>query len=112
MRYLAIYTPKQNQLPTPQKHAEMSKFVEESAKAGVYLDGGALHPPAFRVRSEGAKVSVTDGPFPETKELIVGYAMLQAKSKEEALEQTKRFLQVAGDGEVEIRFLVDAPPVG
>ena len=61
------------------------------------------------MRLDGGKFSVTDGPFPETKELIAGFALLQVKSKAEAIEWTKRFLTVAGDGESEVRLLHDMP---
>ena len=61
------------------------------------------------MRLDGGKFSVTDGPFPETKELIAGFALLQVKSKPEAIEWTKRFLTVAGEGESEVRLLHDMP---
>jgi hypothetical protein len=109
MRFMCIYTPDQSSGPDPKKYAEMSKFTDEMAKAGVFLEGGGLLPPAARLRMNGGKVSVTDGPFPETKEVIVGYAILQAKSKEECIEHCKRFLKIAGDGVSEIRQLADEP---
>jgi hypothetical protein len=62
-----------------------------------------------RVRLDGGKVTVTDGPFTESKELVAGFAILQANSKEEAIEITKNFLQVAGGGECEIRQIFTAP---
>jgi hypothetical protein len=56
-------------------------------------------------------MTVTDGPFTESKEVVGGFALLEAKSKEEAIELTKRFLKVAGDGECEIRQIFTAPDV-
>ncbi|MEO8487962.1 MAG: YciI family protein [Betaproteobacteria bacterium] len=76
-------------------------------KAGVLLATEGCMPSAkgARVRRNGAKVPVTDGPIPETKEIVGGFALLQVKSKDEAIEWTKRFLEAAGDGESEIRQL-------
>jgi hypothetical protein len=64
------------------------------------------------VRLSNGKLTVTDGPFTESKELIGGFALIQAKSKEEAIELTKRFLKVAGDGEVEVRQIAEAEDFG
>jgi hypothetical protein len=61
------------------------------------------------VRRDGARVTVTDGPFTETKEVIGGFAILEAESKEGAIELAREFLQVAGDGECEIRQIFEAP---
>ncbi|MFF8725491.1 YciI family protein [Streptomyces sp. NPDC015171] len=74
----------------------MGELIEEITKAGVMLDTAGLLPSAqgTRVHWEGGKISVTDGPFTETKEVVGGYALMQCKDKAEALEWTKRFLQV------------------
>src|SRR5262249_33271955 len=79
--------------------AEMGKLIEEMTRTGVLVSTAGLRPTAegFRVRLSGGKMRVTDGPFTEAKEVIGGYAILEAKSKAEALELTKRFLQVQGD---------------
>ena len=61
-----------------------------------------------RVRSSNGKLSVTDGPFTESKELAAGFALLKVNSKEEAIELTRKFLQVAGDGECELRQIYEA----
>ena len=84
---------------------EMGQLIEEMTKAGTLLATEGCLPSELgaRVRRSGSKVIVTDGPFTESKELVAGFALLEAKSKEEAMELTKRFLQVAGDGECEIR---------
>src|SRR5580765_4785678 len=80
------------QMPSEQLLAEMGKYNEELVKAGVMLAGDGLHPSSrgARVRFEGAKRTVIDGPFAETKELVAGYWLWQVKSKEEAIEWRKR----------------------
>jgi hypothetical protein len=77
----------------------MGKLFEEITKAGAMLDTAGLTPTAdgTRVTISGGKLSYTDGPFTETKEVVGGYAILQAKDKAEALEWVKRFLQVHDD---------------
>jgi hypothetical protein len=92
----------------------MAKLSQEMTEAGVLLASGGLQPSAtgMRLKYSGGKRAVTDGPFVETKELIGGYAILQAKSKQEALELANRCLDVhinAGikDFEMEIRPLFD-----
>ena len=87
----------------------MGALIEDMTKAGVLLATEGCQPSSkgARVRLSKGKLTVTDGPFAETKELIGGFAIIQAKSKEEAIEWTKRFLKVAGDGESEIRLLHD-----
>lgn len=100
-------------LPDPKILAEMGKFNEELAKAGVMLAGEGLQASSkgARVRFEGAKRTVIDGPFAETKELIAGFWLWQVKSKEEAIEWLKR--TPFKEGEVEIRqvFEVEDFPV-
>jgi hypothetical protein len=90
--------------------ASMGKLIEEGMKAGYLLAVDGCLPSALgaRVRLANGKVIVTDGPFVETKELIGGFAILQANSKAHAIELTKNFLGVAGDGECELRQLYDA----
>ena len=89
----------------------MGKLVEEAMKAGWLLSTEGCLPSAkgARVRLSDGKFTVTDGPFTEAKELIGGFAIIQANSKEDAIEHTKYFLQVAGGGETEIRQLYEAP---
>ena len=88
----------------------MGKLIEESMKSGVLLATEGCLPSAkgARIRLSGGKFTVTDGPFTESKELVAGFALIQARSKEEAIEYTKTFLKVAGDGETEIRQIFDA----
>jgi len=91
--------------PTPELMEEMGKFVEEATKAGVLLATGGLAPysEATRVIRSGGKFTVVDGPFTEAKELIGGWALMEVRDKDEAVEWTKRFLDIAGDGESTIR---------
>ncbi len=113
MRFMTLYKPgkESNAPPTQQEMADMGQFIEELAKAGVLIATDGLQPSSkgARVRLSGGKFTVTDGPFTETKELVAGYAIIQAKSKEEAIELTKRFLKVVGEGESEIRLMHDQP---
>ncbi len=105
MRFLMMTTgdaSKAGTPPTPEVYAAMGKLIEEMTKAGVLLATGGLDPRATRIRSDGGKITVTDGPFTEAKEAIVGFALIEAKSKEEAIEYSKRFWSVVGDGEGKI----------
>ena len=88
---------------------ETMKLNEEMVKAGVLLDAGGLWPSSQgkRIRLEGETREITDGPFTETKELIGGYWMLQAKSIDEVAEWMKRFPLDKNGGELEIRRLID-----
>jgi hypothetical protein len=95
-------------LPSKELVAEMTKFNEALAKAGVLLAADGLHPSSrgARVKFDGGKRTVTDGPFAETKELIAGFWLWQVKSKEEAIEWLKR-APFDGGTEVEIRQVFD-----
>ena len=102
-------------MPSEEMLAAMAKFNEEMVKAGVMLDGNGLQPTSkgARVRFSGSKRTVIDGPFPETKELIAGYWILQVKSKAEAIEWIKRCPNPYNeDGEVEIRQLFELDDFG
>ena len=87
----------------------MGKLVEEGMNAGWLLATEGCLPTTLgaRVRRAGGKLSVTDGPFTESKEVVGGFAILKANSKEEAIELARKFLQVAGEGECELRQLYD-----
>jgi hypothetical protein len=89
--------------PSPELYVEMGKLIEEMTKAGVLLATGGLDSKPTRIKSSGGKITVMDGPFAEAKEAVVGFALVEAKSKEEAIEFSKRFWRVVGDGEGEIR---------
>jgi hypothetical protein len=102
-------------LPSQQLLTEMGKFNEELAKAGVLIAGEGLHPSSkgTRVRFSGAKRTVIDGPFPETKELIAGFWLWQVKSKEEAIEWVKRCPNPhMEEGDVEIRQVFEPEDFG
>ncbi len=111
MRFLSIYKTAERGVPPSQEEmAKMGKLVEDGMKAGFLVATEGCLPSALgaRVRISGGKLSVTDGPFTEAKEVVGGFAILQANSKEEAIELAKNFLQAAGDGECELRQLFEA----
>ena len=89
--------------PDEKMYAEMGRFVEELTKEGVLLATGGLDTRGTHITSSGGKITVTDGPFAEAKETIVSFALIDVRSKEEAIELSKRFWQIAGDGEGDIR---------
>jgi hypothetical protein len=102
-------------LPDEKLLTEMGTFNEELVKAGVMLAGEGLHPSSkgARVKFSGAKRTVIDGPFSETKELIAGFWLWRVKSKEEAIEWVKRCPNpTGGDSEVEIRQVFEAEDFG
>jgi hypothetical protein len=102
-------------LPDEKLLTEMGKFNEELVKAGVMLAGEGLHPSSkgARVKFSGAKRTVIDGPFAETKELIAGFWLWQVKSKEEAIEWVKRCPNpMSGESEIEIRQVFEASDFG
>ena len=111
MRFLSIYKPSKAEGAPPRESemAEMGKLIEEGFREGWLLSTEGCLPSAkgARVRLSDGKVQVTDGPFTEAKEVIGGFAMLRANSKAEAIELTRRFLKIAGDGECEIRQVYD-----
>ena len=112
MRFLSIYKAVETNIPpSPEFVARMERLIEESMKDGSLIATEGCLPSALgaRVRKSGGKVTVTDGPFTESKELVAGFAILEAKSKEEAVELAKRFLDVAGEGECELRQIFTAP---
>ncbi len=111
MQFLTFYT------PAPGAHAgppskeymdEMNKLIEESMKSGELVATGGLTPlqQGARVIQTSGKVTITDGPFIESTEIIGGFALLEVPSKEAAIESSKRFLKIAGDGQVTIRPLM------
>jgi hypothetical protein len=107
---------KSRQAPSEQLMQDMGKLIEEMTSNGVLISTAGLRPSAegVRIRLRGGKLSSTDGPFTETKEVIGGYAVVEAKSMQEAIELTKRFLRVHGDEwdiECELRQL-DGPEFG
>ncbi len=113
MRFMTIYKPASPEgTPPSQEHMEaMGRFIDELASEGVLLQTDGLLPSSkgARVRLKDGKYTIRDGPFTESKELIAGYAIIDVGSLDEAIELTRRFLKVAGDGESEIRQMYDAP---
>jgi hypothetical protein len=110
MKFLSIYKTKERTAPpSPEEMARMGKLVEEGLRSGSLLAVEGCMPSitGARVRLADGKLTVTDGPFSESKEVVGGLAILQANSKQEALEHVKTFLEVAGDGECEIRQLFE-----
>jgi hypothetical protein len=102
-------------MPSEQLLTEMGKYNEELVKAGVMLAGEGLQPSSkgARVRFSGKNRTVIDGPFAETKELIAGFWLIQAKSKEEAIEWVKRCPNpLEGEAEIEIRQVFEAEDFG
>jgi|SRR5579863_1009907 hypothetical protein len=111
MRFLSIYkTAERSTPPSQQEMAAMGKLIEEGMKAGWLLATEGCLPTALggRVRRAGEKITVTDGPFSETREVVGGFALLKVDSKDEAIELTRKFLKLAGDGECELRQLCEA----
>jgi hypothetical protein len=114
MRFMMLYKPgkEDNVPPTAEHMAAMGRYIEKMAKSGALLatDGLQSSSKGAKVqRTSDGKVTVTDGPFTETKELIAGFAIVQASSKAEAIEMAKEFLSIAGGGESEIRLMHDQP---
>ena len=104
-------------MPEEKLIAEMTEYHEELAKEGVLLDASGLQPSSkgWRIQYRGAKRTFVDGPFAETKELITGYTLIQVKSREEAVEWTKRYPNPAGHGksaEIEVRQLFELEDFG
>jgi hypothetical protein len=116
MRYMIIVKATKDSeagvLPGQELIAEMAEYHEILAKAGILLDASGLQSSAkgWRIRYSGSKRTVIDGPFTEAKELIAGYTIIQAATKEEALEWSKRYPNPTIDGrdcEIEVRQLFE-----
>jgi len=104
-------------LPEEKLIAEMAKYHEELQRAGMLLDASGLRPSSkgWRIQYSGRKRTVIDGPVAETKEIIAGYTLIQVKSREAAMEWTRRFPNPAGDGkeaEIEVRQLFELEDFG
>ena len=123
MRFLIIVKATEDSekgvMPSERLFAEMGAFHEELQKAGVLVDASGLKPTSngWRIKYDGRKTTVVDGPFTETKELVAGYTIINVKSREEALEWTRRFPNPSvdqGKAEIEVRpfyELDDFPPM-
>ena len=98
---------------TPEQMGQMGAFIQEAYQAGKIVATGSLAPTGTRLRNTGDKFTVTDGPFIEVKELMGGFAVLDVDSLEDAIEWSKRFRAIVGDGETEIVRIYgpqDRPP--
>ena len=118
MRFLSMIRLDENtgQVPNEQLMNDMSKLIDDMTRAGVLIRTAGLRPTAegARVRLRRGKLSTVDGPFTETKEVVGGFAILEAGSMQEAIELTRRFLRIHGDTwdiECEVRQL-DGPDFG
>ena len=111
MRFICLYKSDPSAVPSPEKIAALGKLIEEQTAAGVLVATEGFHPSAddVRVRIKDGEFTITDGPFTEAKEIIGGFAIIEAKSKEECIEHCKRFLRVMGAGENEIHQLPEMP---
>jgi hypothetical protein len=105
--------------PNPELMAAVAKLAEEATASGAMIAAGGLFPTSqgVRVRAAHGKTTVIDGPFAETKELVGGFAIFELKSKEEAIESGRKFMQLHADilgpsyeGELEIRQMFGEPP--
>jgi hypothetical protein len=115
MRYLSIYRSAETGVPPTAQHmADMGALIERLSKSGQLLSTEGCLPSklGFRVRKSRDKVTVTDGPFTEAKEVVGGFALMRADTKEEIIALTKEFLSVANDGECEVRLLWEEPARG
>ena len=119
MRFMVLVKADKNSeagiMPSEKLLADMGTYNEELMKAGVLLAGEGLHPSSkgARVRFSGAKRTVVDGPFPETKDLVCGFWIFQVKSREEAIEWVKRCPNpMEGETELEIRQVFEAEDFG
>ena len=111
MRFLG-YTIGDDSIPTPppppELWAQMGAFIEEAPKAGVLVATGGLSPSATgtTISLKDGAFSVVDGPYAEAKELVGGWALMEVRDKDEAVEWTRRFLGVLGEGECRIREVI------
>ena len=109
MRYLLVHRLDESKPgawdPSPDVYVKMGELIEDMTKSGTLLAAEGVLPSSHgaRLRYEGGKRTVTDGPFTEAKETILSFALVEVRSKEEAIELSKRFWQIAGSGEGQIR---------
>lgn len=116
MRYISLFTHEgPSAPPTQEEMATMGKLIEEGMKAGwlIVTEGVLAGSQGTRVQAKDGEISVIDGPFTESKEIIGGYAILRAKSKDEAVALSKNFLRVVGgNGTCELHQLYEMPAAG
>lgn len=113
MRFISIFTHEPTDCaPTQAEMEAMGKLVEDAMQAGWLLatEGVSFGATGVRVhRDKGGSITVTDGPFAEAKEVLGGYALIKADSKEHVVELTRNFLEVVGQGTCEIYQLYEMP---
>ena len=120
MKFMTIVKTRETTVqPSPELIDRINKLAEDAVKQGTFAGMGGLGPTALgaRARLSNGKITVTDGPFTEAKEIIGGYAIFKVASKKEALEWTRRFLEAhiglwPQDLEVEVRQMMDDPSEG
>jgi hypothetical protein len=115
MRYLSIYKMPEEKAgvpPTPEMQARMGKLIEQGVKAGTLVTTDGISNPkrSARVKRGAGKVTVTDGPFTEAKELVAGFAIFEVRSREHAIELAEEFLQYVEEGTCELHELFGPPP--
>lgn len=116
MRFLMLYRPadlasiEAGAPPTPEMMFKMGNLIQKKIEEGKLLSTEGCGPTSkgAKVRLSEGSISVTDGPFSEAKEIIAGFALFRVNSKQEAIAEAREFLEVAGDGEVEIRLIHDS----
>ncbi|HXI44985.1 MAG TPA: YciI family protein [Candidatus Acidoferrales bacterium] len=110
MKFFMKTTPDVSKPPTPpppELMAEMASFIEESFRNGTLVATGAMDPRTKRIEHTGGSFTITDGPFSEAKEAVVGWAIVNAGSVDEAIELSKRFWRIVGDGTGTIQRVYD-----
>ncbi len=112
MKFLMVTTDlegKEPSMPSPEMDGAIMQLIEQETRAGVLVMTGGILPVSMggaRVRAEGGTMTVIDGPFTEAKEMIAGFAIVEVNSLDEALEVSRRFYAVVGEGQGEIRQLI------
>lgn len=112
MRYISIYTHETPSAPpSPEMMAKMGALVEEGMKAGWLVTTEGVHSgnPELRVSSKNGEINITDGPFAEAKEVLGGFAIIEARDRNHLLEVTRKFLAVVGSGTCELHELFVPP---
>jgi hypothetical protein len=118
MRFMMLVKAAENVPPVPELYAAIGQLAQEMAQKGVLLDMGGLASSAqgTRIRLAGSRLTITDGPFTEAKELVGGFSVMSANSREDAIELGRRFMQVHADilgadrvVELEVRQIIDPP---
>ena len=113
MRFISIFThpTTASAPPSPELIAKMGALIEEGMKAGwlIATEGVEGNSTSLRVSSKRGEINVTDGPFAEAKEVLGGYALMEARDRAHVLELTRKFLAIAGDGTCELHELCAHP---